>query len=199
MDREEPYKKTYSLADIARMLGKPRTTLQAWRDQFKPYLPTVAGTKGRTLRYEQEALELFKLIANMKDAQEPPEIIERMLKQNVDYIVVEESDEDDEITKPIIQTMYESMKEVSIYFQEQKAMNMELLQRIDHLEQTNHMLLNKIDEQHKNIDEQHKNIDGKINNRDQQLLEVIREIQETKKLVASTQQEKSWFAKLFKK
>ena len=71
-------------------------------------------------------------------------------------------------------------------------MNMELLQRIDHLEQTNHMLLNKIDEQHKNID-------GKINNRDQQLLEVIREIQETKKLVASTQQEKSWFAKLFKK
>ncbi|MBJ7988211.1 DNA-binding protein, partial [Bacillus cereus] len=80
--------------------------------------------------------------------------------------VVEESDEDDEITKPIIQTMYESMKEVSIYFQEQKAMNMELLQRIDHLEQTNHMLLNKIDEQHKNID-------GKINNRDQQLLEVI--------------------------
>ncbi|HEK9103486.1 DUF3967 domain-containing protein [Bacillus pfraonensis] len=192
MDREEPYKKTYSLADIARMLGKPRTTLQAWRDQFKPYLPTVAGTKGRTLRYEQEALELFKLIANMKDAQEPPEIIEQMLKQNVDYIVVEESDEDDEITKPIIQTMYESMKEVSLYFQEQKAMNMELLKRIDHLEQTNQMLLNKVDEQQKNID-------GKINNRDQQLLEVIREIQETKKLVASTQQEKSWFAKLFKK
>ncbi|WP_410985563.1 DUF3967 domain-containing protein [Bacillus cereus] len=192
MDREEPYKKTYSLADIARMLGRPRTTLQAWRDQFKPYLPTVAGTKGRTLRYEQEALELFKLIANMKDSQEPPEIIEQMLKQNVDYIVVEESDEDDEITKPIIQTMYESMKEVSIYFQEQKTMNMELLKRIDHLEQTNQILLNKIDEQQKNID-------GKVNNRDQQLLEVIREIQETKKLVASTQQEKSWFAKLFKK
>ena len=192
MDREEPYKKTYSLADIARMLGKPRTTLQAWRDQFKPYLPTVAGTKGRTLRYEQEALELFKLIANMKDAQEPPELIEQMLKQNVDYIVVEETDEDDEITKPIIQTMYESMKEVSMYFQEQKAMNIELLKHIDHLEQTNQMLLNKIDEQQKNID-------GKINNRDQQLLDVVREIQETKKLVASTQQEKSWISRLFKR
>ncbi|KFN13895.1 DUF3967 domain-containing protein [Bacillus pseudomycoides] len=192
MDREEPYKKTYSLADIARMLGRPRTALQAWRDQFKPYLPTVAGTKGRTLRYEQEALELFKLIANMKDAQEPPELIEQMLKQNVDYIVVEETDEDDEITKPIIQTMYESMKEVSMYFQEQKAMNIELLKHIDHLEQTNQMLLNKIDEQQKNID-------GKINNRDQQLLDVVREIQETKKLVASTQQEKSWISRLFKR
>ncbi|EOO24784.1 hypothetical protein IIU_06604 [Bacillus cereus VD133] len=192
MDREEPYKKTYSLADIARILGRPRTTLQAWRDQFKPYLPTVAGTRGRTLRYEKEALELFKLIADMKDVQEPPEVIEQMLKQNIDYIVVEEVDEDDGITKPIIQTMYEGMNKIIIHFEEQKAMNMELLKRIDNLEQTNQTLMDKIDEQQKTID-------GKINNRDQQLLEVVREIQETKKLVASTQQEKSWFTRLFKK
>ncbi|MBK5432193.1 DUF3967 domain-containing protein [Bacillus mycoides] len=192
MDREEPYKKTYSLADIARILGRPRTTLQAWRDQFKPYLPTVAGTRGRTLRYEKEALELFRLIADMKDVQEPPELIEQMLKQNIDYIVVEEVDEDDGITKPIIQTMYEGMNKIIIHFEEQKAMNMELLKRIDNLEQTNQTLLDKIDEQQKTID-------GKINNRDQQLLEVVREIQETKKLVASTQQEKSWFTRLFKK
>ncbi|PEW28199.1 DUF3967 domain-containing protein [Bacillus thuringiensis] len=192
MDREEPYKKTYSLADIARILGRPRTTLQAWRDQFKPYLPTVAGTRGRTLRYEKEALELFRLIADMKDVQEPPELIEQMLKQNIDYIVVEEVDEDDEITKPIIQTMYEGMNKIIIHFEEQKAMNMELLKRIDNLEQTNQTLMDKIDEQQKTID-------GKINNRDQHLLEVVREIQETKKLVASTQQEKSWFTRLFKK
>ncbi|EJR51665.1 hypothetical protein IIO_06318 [Bacillus cereus VD115] len=192
MDREEPYKKTYSLADIARILGRPRTTLQAWRDQFKPYLPTVAGTRGRTLRYEKEALELFRLIADMKDVQEPPELIEQMLKQNIDYIVVEEVDEDDGITKPIIQTMYEGMNKIIIHFEEQKAMNMKLLKRIDNLEQTNQTLLDKIDEQQKAIV-------GQINNRDQQLLEVVREIQETKKLVSSTQQEKSWFTRLFKK
>ncbi|MGX5643062.1 DUF3967 domain-containing protein [Bacillus toyonensis] len=192
MDKEEPYKKTYSLADIARILGRPRTTLQAWRDQFKPYLPTVAGTRGRTLRYEKEALELFRLIADMKDVQEPPELIEQMLKQNIDYIVVEEVDEDDGITKPIIQTMYEGMNKIIIHFEEQKAMNMKLLKRIDSLEQTNQTLLDKIDEQQKAIV-------GQINNRDQQLLEVVREIQETKKLVASTQQEKSWFTRLFKK
>ncbi|OUB31537.1 DNA-binding protein [Bacillus thuringiensis serovar yunnanensis] len=192
MDREEPYKKTYSLADIARILGRPRTTLQAWRDQFKPYLPTVSGTRGRTLRYEKEALELFRLIADMKDVQEPPEVIERMLKQNIDYIVVVEVEDDDGITKPIIQTMYEGMNKIIIHFEEQKSINMELLKRIDNLEQTNQTLLDKIDEQQKTID-------GKINNRDQQLLEVVREIQETKKLVASTQQEKSWFTRLFKK
>ncbi|MBJ8024870.1 DUF3967 domain-containing protein [Bacillus cereus] len=192
MDKEESYKKTYSLADIARVLGRPRTTLQAWRDQFKPYLPTVAGTRGRTLRYEKEALELFRLIADMKDVQEPPELIEKMLKQNIGYIVVEEVDEDDGITKPIIQAMYEGMNKIIIHFEEQKAMNMKLLKRIDNLEQTNQTLLDKIDEQQKTIA-------GQINNRDQQLLEVVREIQEIKKLVASTQQEKSWFTRLFKK
>ncbi|WP_100618275.1 DUF3967 domain-containing protein [Bacillus cereus] len=192
MDREEFYKKTYSLADMARILGRPRTTLQAWRDQFKPYLPTVAGTKGRTLRYEQEAVELFKLIADMKDLQEPPEVIEQILKQNIDYIVVEGLDEDDGITKPIIQTIYEGMENFVVHFEEQKAMNMELLIRVDNLEKANQMLLNKADEHQKTIE-------TKINKRDQQLLEVIREIQDTKKLIAANQKEKSWFTKFFKK
>lgn len=193
MNGDDPYKKTYSLADIARILGKPRTTLQAWRDQFKPYLPTVPGTKGRTLRYEQEALEIFKLIANMKDSQEPPEVIGNMLKQNVDYIVVEEVEENDnELTKPIIQIMYEGMKEISVHLQEQKASNIKLLQRVDNLEQTNQLLLNKIEDQQEIINKQ-------VSKRDQQLLELIRGVQETKDLIASSQQEKSWFTKLFKK
>ena len=193
MNREEPYKKTYSLADIARKLGKPRTTLQAWRDQFKPYFPTVSGTKGRTLRYEREALELFKLIANMKDDQEPPDVIENVLKQTVDYIVVEENNEhDDEMPKPIIQSMHESMKEVSMYLQKQEILNAQLIQQMKNSDETNKFLLNKVEEQQKIIDK-------KINNRDQQLLELIREVQETKKLVASTKKESSWFTRLFKR
>ncbi|PGT50120.1 DNA-binding protein [Bacillus cereus] len=193
MNNDEPYKKTYSLADIARMLGKPRTTLQAWRDQFKPYLSTVSGTKGRTLRYEQAALEIFKLIANMKDSQEPPEMIENMLKQNVDYIVVEEVEENDnELVKPIIQIVYEGMKEISVHLQEQKESNIQLLQRIDNLEKTNQLLLNKIADQQEIINKQ-------VSKRDQQLLDLIRGVQETKGLIASSQQEKSWFTKLFKK
>ena len=67
MTNADAYKRSYSLADIARKLNRPRTTVQAWRDQFKPYLPTVSGTKGRTLRYEESALSIFELIARMKD------------------------------------------------------------------------------------------------------------------------------------
>ncbi|KMQ22742.1 DUF3967 domain-containing protein [Bacillus cereus] len=191
--QDNAYKKTYSLADIARILQKPRTTIQAWRDQFKPYLATVPGTKGRTLRYQRESLEIFKLIANMKDAQEPPDVIENVLKGTVNYIVIdEETTQDDLMNKPILQMMYENMKEVAVHLQNQEALNIQLIQHMKEVEETNKTLLTKIEEQQKVFD-------SKISSKDQQLLELIREVQETKKLIASSQQEKSWFAKLFKK
>ncbi|MDY7519234.1 MULTISPECIES: DUF3967 domain-containing protein [Bacillus cereus group] len=191
--QDSTYKKTYSLADIARILKKPRTTIQAWRDQFKPYLPTVPGTKGRTLRYQRESLELFKLIANLKDAQEPPDVIENVLKGTVNYIVIdEETTQDDIMNKPILEMMHENMTEVAVYLQNQEALNMQLIQHMKELEETNKVLLTKIEEQQKVFD-------SKMNNKDQQLLELIREVQETNKLIASSKQEKSWFTKLFKK
>lgn len=191
--QDSTYKKTYSLADIARILQKPRTTIQAWRDQFKPYLATVPGTKGRTLRYQRESLELFKLIANMKDAQEPPDIIENVLKGTVNYIVIdEEATQDELMDKPILQMMYENMKEVAVHLQNQETLNIQLIQHMEEVEATNKILLTKIEEQQKVFD-------SKISSKDQQLLELIREVQETKKLIASSQQEKSWFTKLFKK
>ncbi|PEF33714.1 DUF3967 domain-containing protein [Bacillus wiedmannii] len=192
-NQDSAYKKTYSLADIARILQKPRTTIQAWRDQFKPYLATVPGTKGRTLRYQRESLELFKLIANMKDAQEPPDVIENVLKGTVNYIVIdEEATQDELMDKPILQMMYENMKEVAVHLQNQEALNIQLIQQMEEVEATNKILLTKIEDQQKVFN-------SKISSKDQQLLELIREVQETKKLIASSQQEKSWFTKLFKK
>lgn len=187
------YKKTYSLADIARILQKPRTTIQAWRDQFKPYLPTVSGTKGRTLRYQRESLELFKLIANMKDAQEPSDVIDNVLKGTVNYIVIdEEATQDDIMNKPILQMMYENMNEVTVHLQNQEALNIQLIQHMKEVKETNKILLIKIEEQQQVFD-------SKISSKDQKLLELIWEVQEAKKLIASSQQEKSWFTKLFKK
>ncbi|OUB44043.1 DUF3967 domain-containing protein [Bacillus thuringiensis] len=191
--QDSMYKKTYSLADIARILQKPRTTIQAWRDQFKPYLATVPGTKGRTLRYQRESLELFKLIANMKDAQEPPDVIENVLKGTVNYIVIDEDTiQDDGMNKPILQIMYENMKEVAIQLQNQEAQNIQLIQHMREVVETNKKLLTKIEEQQKFFD-------SKISSKDQQLLELINEVQETNKLITSSKYDKSWFTKLFKK
>ncbi|MGQ7199076.1 DUF3967 domain-containing protein, partial [Escherichia sp. HC-TM1] len=66
------------------------------------------------------------------------------------------------------------------------------IQHMKEVEATNKILLSKIEEQQKIFD-------STISSKDQQLLELIQEVQETKKLIASSQQEKSWFTKLFKK
>lgn len=81
-------KKTYSLAEIAVKVGRPRTTLADWRHQFREFIPSVGG--GRRERYTDEAAEIFALIGKMKDAQEPPEIIREQLRGVVREIVIHE-------------------------------------------------------------------------------------------------------------
>lgn len=85
-------KRTYSLVDIAERLGRPRTTLADWSRQFREFLPTVGS--GRTMRYNESALEVFGLISKMKDANEPPEYIREQLRAMVTEIVVPMTDDD---------------------------------------------------------------------------------------------------------
>lgn len=84
-------KRTFSLVDIAERLGRPRTTLADWARQFKEFLPTVGS--GRTMRYTEEAIEVFGLISKMKDANEPPEHIKDQLRGVVREIIVPMTDD----------------------------------------------------------------------------------------------------------
>lgn len=85
-------KRTYSLADIAKRLDRPRTTLADWSTQFREFMPTMGS--GRSMRYKEEALELFGLISRMKDANEPPEYIREQLRGVAREIVVTTDDDD---------------------------------------------------------------------------------------------------------
>jgi predicted nucleic acid-binding Zn-ribbon protein len=86
-------KRTYSLVDISERLGRPRTTLADWARQFREFLPTVGS--GRTMRYNEAALEVFGLISKMKEANEPPEYIKEQLRGVVTEIIVPMTDEDE--------------------------------------------------------------------------------------------------------
>lgn len=86
-------KRTYSLVDVAERLGRPRTTLADWARQFREFLPTVGS--GRSMRYMEEALEVFGLISKMKDASEPLEHIREQLHSVVTEIVVPMTDDND--------------------------------------------------------------------------------------------------------
>lgn len=85
-------KRSYSLVEIAERLRRPRTTLADWSRQFREFLPTVGS--GRSLRYTEEAIEVFGLISKMKDSNEPPEYIREHLRGVVTEIVVPMTDDD---------------------------------------------------------------------------------------------------------
>ncbi len=82
--------KTYSLQDIADILKRPRTTLSHWNQSYKNYIPAVGS--GRTRRYKEEAIDVFRLIMELKDRNEPNEVIEQYLTQASDEIIVYEED-----------------------------------------------------------------------------------------------------------
>jgi hypothetical protein len=192
------YKRSYSLADIARKIDRPRTTVQAWRDQFKAYIPTVSGTKGRATRYEVEALTIFELISRMKDDNEPPEMIEHALKQNVNFIVVDEDDEQEEL--PMVAQMFDSFKQMAAVLEEQKRINDELTKELQEIRQQQVLGQQSITEGQQElqqkllerIDKQQQYIDEKLTARDEKLMTTMRELQESK------DQSTSFWKKLFK-
>jgi hypothetical protein len=74
-------RRTYTLVEVSSKVGRPRTTLKEWANLFRDYIPTVGS--GRTMRYEEGAIEIFSLIARMKDANAPNEIIFEVLEGTV--------------------------------------------------------------------------------------------------------------------
>jgi transposase-like protein len=126
------FERTYTLTDIARKIGKPRTTLNEWLEQFRQYIPSIGS--GRTTRYKSEAIEIFSLISKMKEAGEPNELIHQVLRQNVPEIAVTVEDEQ----KPMLAQIADSYMELHSVMQEMKEryeqQQKELLDRIERLE-----------------------------------------------------------------
>ena len=51
-----------TIAQIAKQLGLPESTVRYYRDRFSEYIPTTGEGRGR--RYRGEAVEVFRVIAD---------------------------------------------------------------------------------------------------------------------------------------
>ncbi|HEY8414402.1 MAG TPA: MerR family transcriptional regulator [Thermaerobacter sp.] len=71
-------RKLLTIADIARQLGLPESTLRYYRDRFAEFIPSVG--EGRTRRYPQEAIEVFKAIADAMRSGAPKDEVEAALR-----------------------------------------------------------------------------------------------------------------------
>lgn len=52
-----------TIAEIAKRLNIPESTLRSWRDKFTDFIPTTGS--GRKKRYKPEAVQVFKTIAEL--------------------------------------------------------------------------------------------------------------------------------------
>lgn len=84
---------TLTIAEIAKRLRLPESTVRYYRDHFAPYVPVVG--EGRQRRYPAEALEVFRVIAdgmrkNHGSATEVEETLSRMFPRHVESTAIEQ-------------------------------------------------------------------------------------------------------------
>ena len=67
-----------TIAQIAKQLDLPESTVRYYRDRFSEYIPTTGEGRGR--RYKGEAVEVFRFIADKLRAGMPADILEVELR-----------------------------------------------------------------------------------------------------------------------
>jgi len=107
--------KTYNLTDIARIVKRPRTTLTVWVDLFREYLPTIGS--GRTLRYRENAIEIFGIISKLKDEGAPNELIANTLRGYVGEITIEAAADN---PSPVLANLPELLHAMAAQLQQQR-------------------------------------------------------------------------------
>lgn len=107
----------------------------------------------------------------------------------------------------LIATKYKDIKGTSFQSENSKNDNRSLntdfsrlFGEIEHLKELNKQLLLRINEQNEYIFNRLNNMEDRITKRDERLMQVLRETQETQKLIAAaTEKKKGFWKKLFKK
>lgn len=75
-------KRSYKLTEIAGKIGKTRASVVEWSNHFREFLPIVAVNG--SLRYTEEAVEMFQAIAKMKETNKPLKFIKEQLQEMCD-------------------------------------------------------------------------------------------------------------------
>ncbi|RBO11081.1 MerR family transcriptional regulator [Pantoea sp. 3_1284] len=191
--RNESHQRTYSLAQIATKLGRPASTVRTWKDQYNEYVESTSIGKGRNKRYTGDAVRIFSLIDEMKERNEPHELIQQTLSENVDHIVYTPDDENgppalmNEILDSyrniveVMKSQEDRIKELESYIKESdeqaKQREIEREQRTTKIIQN---LSQQLEKQTAIIEKQQRHIDERLNKRDSDLMVALRASQEAK-------------------
>lgn len=186
-----------TMAEVAKELDIPESTARYYRDSFIDYIPSVG--EGRKKRYRPETKEVLRFIAEgfkgKLTAMEIKNGLSQMFPRNLDI------EQPTATTTAVVQQESENeVKQYALQLQlalEQMSVTMQVI--ADQKEEISE-LRNHIADVEKRQQEQQEYINTKLEERDRKLIESLRKIQEDKKEIASTREEKKkgFFARFFK-
>ncbi|PEZ47035.1 hypothetical protein CN367_11755 [Priestia megaterium] len=160
-------KRTYSRADLARELGRPRSTVSYWIEMFTQYLPSVGS--GRNKRYKEEALINLRIIEQMKDKGEPNEMVEEILRENTSEITYEQPKDNNSFFADIAESyraLYEEMMNIEMTNEQQhnetKEQLNEMKKALEESQRQNRELATSLEEVKKLLEEKPKGFFQKL-------------------------------------
>lgn len=189
-------KNAYSTKQVSENLGISTSTLRKWSlliedENVGNYKFQRNENNNQRVFYDYDLLALREL---KKLTQEDKVTLENAVKsigtklrtQSDILASVTEEEQKNTVEISVIERYEEKLDELMQYVKKQD-------ERIEKQEHFNRELI-------KRLDEQNKYIVGSLEKRDQQLMLAMREVQETKKLIAANEEEnKGFFSRLFRK
>lgn len=171
-------KEWLSIAEIADKLGLAENTARRYSHLFNDFLQDQKF--GRTTKYTAEAIEVISRIAGLYNQGFSTEEIKRKLQDDMPQVV------------DVVVTKQEQSAGLSSYELLKKVVEEQGKQK-EQQEAFNKALLERLDRQTEYIEQS-------LKKRDEQLMQVLRENQETKKMIAAASQKKrSWLHRWFQK
>lgn len=174
------------MAQIAKQLNLAESTARFYRDRFEDFIPSIG--EGRKKRYKPETIEVLRFIVEGYNrnltAMDIKDGLSRMVPRNIEF---------EEVTATTTATAQQQseieLKQYALQLQialEQMGTTMQIIanQKEEIAELRKHIAVME--------NRQQEYINTKLDERDQKLIESIREIQETNKQIAATQQKKWW-------
>jgi DNA-binding transcriptional MerR regulator len=184
-------KSLLTIAEIAKELQIPESTVRYYRDRFINYIPYVGEGRGR--RYRPETVEVLRFIAEGFNRGLTAIDIEEGLIRTVAKNV--EMEEEDVMTTAVAQQQQDLSEftiqvEVGEQFQELiKQMNMSIQLIVNQKEEIND-LRKTVAELRNHQNQQQQYIEERLNKRDEELVHTMKEILETRKQVAAIKEQK---------
>ncbi|WP_028402418.1 DUF3967 domain-containing protein [Ectobacillus panaciterrae] len=165
-----------TIKEIAAIIEETPNVVRNWIKELKQHIPLQKNDAGYNV-FDEKALERMKLIKQLHREQN------YSIKQIEHYFATDgvsfkptPNKDTGALLADELRGLHDEIKMLRDYVQRQEEFNKALITKLQ---------------------EQQTYLDKKLDKRDQDLMQLIRDTQETKKLIAAAEQKQSWFSKLF--